>query len=86
MRKRRLGRFTPPLLCLSFLLAGASLAWAQADMGATGLVVVEDMVAKERYPGCPQPQTEYDPWTGAVHYTCPTAQGAKKPLRPARND
>ncbi len=35
-----------------------------------GIVVLEDIIAKQRNPECAAPKTHYDPWTGAISYTC----------------
>jgi hypothetical protein len=58
---------------LPALYAGVVPAMAQEDTGAgTGIVVLEDIIAKQRNPDCVAPQTHYDPWTGAISYSCPS--------------
>jgi hypothetical protein len=56
---------------MSLALAAPTEAVAQADTGASiGVVVLEDIIAKQRHPICPEPRTHYDAWTGAISYTC----------------
>jgi hypothetical protein len=80
-------RLVAAICVLSALYSGAGSAMAQEDTGAgMGIVVLEDIIAKQRNPDCAAPQTLYDPWTGAISYACPVAAIPRRAARPARSN
>jgi hypothetical protein len=51
-----------------------------------GIVVLEDIIAKQRNPDCAAPQTHYDPWTGAISYSCASAYIPQRVRRSAKSN